>query len=194
MGSEQLLELTFPGQLPELSRYPDAGSWQRQPAVYSNPVQKLLVVADHQKRAVIGAERVLQRLNRLDIEVIAWLVQQQQLARLAVSERAGQTCAQALPTTELANTLVRVVPTKKEAGEGGPAGVFSSFRVDARQGVAHRFIWIKQGEILVETRCRNMHGNRADLGFEITVNASQQCRLACTVSADERNPFRALDP
>ena len=50
-------------------------------------IEKRLVVADHQQCAVVGAKACLDRLDRLDVEMVGRLVEDQQLRRPGAAQR-----------------------------------------------------------------------------------------------------------
>jgi hypothetical protein len=56
------------------------------------------IVADNHQRAIELAERLFEQFHRLDVEMVGWLVENQEPWRSRTRQRARKTCAQAFPT------------------------------------------------------------------------------------------------
>src|SRR5690606_13347674 len=87
---------------------------QHDPALDPDRLQESLVVAHHQERAVVAKQRVLQRLQRIEVEVVGWLVQDQQRWRLLAAQYAGERCPQPLTPAERADRPQRLVVGEQE--------------------------------------------------------------------------------
>lgn len=131
-------------------------------------------MADDDQRAVIGVERRLQGFNRVEIKVVAWFVQNQELCGLAVPKGASQPGAQPLTTAERGNALQRVVAAKQEPRKDRTAVVFRRSRIQSRKGVRDGFIGMKQHHVLIQPRGGYMHCHVPRRGIQVTGDDGQK--------------------
>ena len=82
-------------------------------------VEEPAVVADDHRAAGEGEERVLEGAQRVDVEVVGRLVEQQHVA--AAAQHLGQVDPVALAARELADLLLLVAALEAEAGDVGAA-------------------------------------------------------------------------
>ena len=75
-------------------------------------VEQLAVVADHQDRALVVDEQVLEELQRLQVEVVRRLVEHEHVRR--PREEAGEQQAVPLPAGERADRAARLVRREEE--------------------------------------------------------------------------------
>jgi hypothetical protein len=85
--------------------------------VRGHAVEEPAVVADHDGAAREGQQAVLQRAQRVDVEVVRRFVQQQHVA--AATEHLGQQHAVPFPTREPSDLLLLVAALEAEAGHIG---------------------------------------------------------------------------
>ena len=88
--------------------------------VGGDAVEEPAVVADHHRAAGEGQQRLLERAQRVDVEVVGGLVEQQQVA--AALEQLGQVDAVALAAREVADLLLLVGALEVERGHVGARG------------------------------------------------------------------------
>src|SRR5688572_13274597 len=86
--------------------------------VGGDAVEEPAVVADDHRAAGVGVERVLQRPQRVDVEVVGGLVEQQDVA--ALLQQLGQVHPVALSAGEHADLLLLVAALEVERGDVGP--------------------------------------------------------------------------
>ena len=87
------------------------------PDAPAEPVQKIPIVGNDEKRALIGAQVILQPAQGLKIQVVGGLVQDQQVGLLQQELCNGQTGL--LAAAELVDGFVKAVAQKAHAGEDG---------------------------------------------------------------------------
>src|SRR5687768_13073652 len=92
----------------------DAPLVQHPDAVYENP-QQLAVMADENHRTIIFLKGVLERLDRLDVEMIGRLIENQQVRFCEHDHRKRHPCT--LTAGETRSTALHFIPRKPEAGE-----------------------------------------------------------------------------
>ena len=91
--------------------------------VRGDAVQEEAVVRDDDGAAGVVGERVFQRAQGLDVEVVGGLVEQQQVG--AGLQHLGEMDAVALAARELADLLLLVRPLEVEGADIGAAGCIS---------------------------------------------------------------------
>jgi hypothetical protein len=140
--------------------------------------RKGLVVAHHQQRPVIGAKAGLDRLYRLDVEMVRGLVEDQERRRSLAAQYAGQAGAQRLAAAQGRHDLQRRIGAELEAGEHGAAGILVGLRVQAQEVVADRQRGIEQTHFLVEQREAGAHPHAARRWREPAGDEREQRGLA----------------
>jgi len=106
--------------------------------------------------------------------MVARFDQTKRLTRLTVSEGAGQSRAQTLPTAKRAYPLVRVVSPERKAIKTRAPVVLAGFRVDPHKGITSAFIWTEKAQVLTKKRHGNVTRDETVLWLKITMNAGEK--------------------
>src|ERR1019366_7636054 len=88
-----------------------------------DPVEKPAVVADDHDTPWKAEERIFERAQGVDVEVVGRLVEQQHIP--AALEDLGQLYPVALTTGELPNLFLLIASLESEAGDVGPPVQFT---------------------------------------------------------------------
>src|SRR5690606_38818774 len=86
------------------------------------------IVADHDDATWKIEQRLLQAAQRVDIEVVRGLVEQQQVA--ALPQQLGQVNTVSLPTGKILDQLLLIAAAKAEPRTIGPRGDFALSELD----------------------------------------------------------------
>ena len=136
LGDERLvlLELPFLGQRPAGFRLGVvgvvAGKARRLPPFdlddsLAEPIEQVAIVRDHHRPALVGGEELLQPADRVDVEVVGRLVEQQQ--RLVFQQQLGECGPAALSAGKNAGGAIVVLlgeaQSAEDLGEPGLEGV-----------------------------------------------------------------------
>ena len=159
-------------------------------------LQKRAVVGDEEDRAGILGEKVLEPRNRVDVEVVGRLVEQQDVG--LSDERARQEYAAAPPARQrIDDDLGIEVKARQHQVDvmlAPPGLVFVEMvRVPFGHHVEHGSLGGER-HVLLEARDaqRRLAPDGAGVGRDLAADDFQQRRLAGTVPADERDAFSRL--
>ncbi len=119
----------------------------------SDRLQKRLVMADGDQRAVESFQRIFQLFDGSEIEMVGRLVQQQEERRLRACEYAGEARAKPLAARERGGDLQRRPVTERKPRQRGVGLVGREFRIQAAQIFENARAGIEQADMLIE------HGN-----------------------------------
>jgi len=144
-------------------------------------------------RAVIRLQRRFECFDGFDIKVVARFIQQQKLARLAVSETASQSDPHPLSTAEQSDLLIGVIAAKQEARERGATVVLARLGIKAREGLTDGFLRIKKTHFLIDESERYVDRDRADLWLQRAFDTGQQCGFTRAIRAVDCQTLRAMD-
>src|SRR4051794_10377249 len=152
-------------------------------------VEEEAVVADHHRAAGEILERLLERAQRLDVEVVGRLVEEEDVA--ALLEHLGHVDPVALAARELADLLLLVLPLEVEGadiGAGADLVLAEAEHVAAARNLlpdvlrrverVARLIDIAQANRLADP-------DRAGIGLLLAADELEQGRLAGAVGADD---------
>ena len=153
------------------------------------PLEEGSVVADNDKCALVAVEPAFEPVDCGEVEVVGWLVHQQQVRVLC--QRAGDGCAAFLATACAACGRAHV--DTKLARDGfdlvlGRRMVASKRKVHQRV-VAGKIRFLFQHH---DTQAR-LDLAFALVGFDPVIDQAEQCCLARTIAADQRQPVTRLD-
>ena len=96
-----------------------SGHRQIDPSIHTQVLQKVCVMADHNKGARIVLKGLFQRLCGHQVEVVGRLVEQYQLGGLGTEQQAGEGKAHALAAAEQAARLDKAIPPQTQRIETG---------------------------------------------------------------------------
>ena len=166
----------------------------------SHRVEQRAVVGDEQHRALERAQRVLERLAALDVEVVGRLVEDQDIRRVLVRpDQHGQRQAPALAAGQAAQRLLGLLAGEQEAPEQGARLVgrqtggalrrleHALLRVTARPQLLGVLREVPDAHVVA--RAQPARRELAQAG-----QCLDQRRLAAAIGADQRHVLGALEP
>src|SRR5215207_3498357 len=157
--------------------------------VRRHPVEEPAVVADHDGAARELQQRALQAGERLDVEVVGGLVEQQQVA--ALLEGQGEVEPVPLATGQHASRLLLVGALEPERGDVGPRGHLDVADLDVVEAVGddvpQRLLRVDAAAVLLDIRQldRLADLDLAVVGLLLADQHLEQRGLARTVGADD---------
>src|SRR5690606_25068867 len=157
--------------------------------VRGDTVQEPAIVADHQRHARELQQRILERTQRLHVEIVGRLVEQQHVA--ALQQRLGQVQTAALTAGERADQLLLVRALEVETADVGARLDLDTVDVEdvgtAGDLLEHRVVALQRRAALVDIG--QLHGGAEDdlAGVRLLLARDhlEQRRLAGAVGADD---------
>src|SRR5215207_1272608 len=157
--------------------------------VRRHPVEEPAVVADHDGAARELQQRAIQAGERLDVEVVGGLVEQQQVA--ALLERQGEVEPVPLATGQHARRLLLVGALETERGDVGPRGHLDVADLDVVEAVGddvpQRLLRVDAAAVLLDVgqldRLADL--DLAVVGLLLADQHLEQRGLARTIGADD---------
>src|SRR5690606_23035319 len=157
--------------------------------VRGDTVQEPAIVADHQRHARELQQRILERTQRLHVEIVGRLVEQQHVA--ALQQRLGQVQTAALTAGERADQLLLVRALEVETADVGARLDLDTVDVEdvraAGDLLEHRVVALQRRAALVDIG--QLHGGAEDdlAGVRLLLAGDhlEQRRLAGAVGADD---------
>ncbi len=147
-------------------------------------------MADDEEGAIIGFEGRLQRFNRVHVEMIGRLVQQEHLRRFRRGEDGCEAGAQAFPAAERCDGLQRSLVPEGEAGEGGMGFILCQVRLDGPDRVEDRAARGQQADMLVEPGdAARERVDDAGGGGDLAKDHAHQRRLSGAIRAGKGDPL-----
>ena len=161
-------------------------------------VEEVAVVADQQHGALIVGEHLLQEVERVHVEIVGRLVEDQELARHG--HDLGEQQAVALAARERADRALGLARIEQEILEIGAHMTRLAMHHDliaARraQRLPQGLVAVEHGAMLVEIGLGQVLGelDRAAVGLELAGQHAQERRLAGAVGADDADAVAAQD-
>src|SRR5207249_4296593 len=161
-------------------------------------VEEPAVVADHDRAAREVEQAVLEGTQRVHVEIVAGLVEEQHVA--AALEHLGQVQAIALAARELADALLLVAALEVERGDVGARLQLPAANVEdvlaARDLLPHRLLAVEGVTTLVDVG--KLHAvadpQRAAVGRVLAGDHAEERRLAGTIGPDDADDATAGQP
>src|SRR5579883_3168285 len=187
VGAEAAVAVGLVVLVVALEPFDVAVAFERQ-HVGGDAVEEPAIVTDDHRAAGEVGQRLFQGAQRVDIEVVGWLVEQQHVG--AALQHLGEVDAVALAARKLADLLLLVGSAEVERGAVGAAVHLAIAELDdveaARQLLPHRLVGIERLAALVDVaelhRRADREGTR--IGFLLAGDHLEQRRLARAVWTD----------
>ncbi len=159
-------------------------------------IKESAVVADDQHRAVIAREHLLQRIERVHVEIVGRFVEHEQVGGLR--ERDGERQAIALAAGKRGDRLAKLLGGEQEfLGIGGHmarhAAHHDLIAAGRRQRVLQRDVRIDNVAALIDVSEREVlpQAHAAAVGLTPLQQQFKQCRLAAAIGADNADAIAA---
>ena len=151
-------------------------------------------MADHDHRATEAAERLDQRLARLDVEMVGRLIEDQNMRRISRDQRKRQ--PRPLAARELAHFDIRLVPGKSEPAELRADRALWRRREQALHMLERRLVGDQFLDLMLREITDAQFAGRGDptrLRPQLAREQARQCRLAIAVAADQGKTVVGID-